>query len=553
MALSDIVDVQITAATRFPTRLGFGTPMVAGFTTAFADRVRTVSQLAEVLALGGDLTDKHPIYLEVQALFAQNPRPLNAKIGRRAGVPSQSIRLTPANVAEGHETTVTVGGVPFSFTSTATATVAEITAALEQLMNPDADAILATGGTSAAAPQVILPAGFDGVIGLGQLAPPRNLTITFSASVDWDASTFTVTGKDAAGRTITEDFAIPEDGGGLVTGAKLFATVTQFDIAAQTGAGGTYTVGVGKIFANADLEVTATDNVTSLTIAADNLGDWFPFNGFDTRLEVKDLTAEPAVTLATDLAAMNLEDSDWYGLIIADAQSQSQIEPAATWIETAGKLYVAHTFDTDVTQDTSADVASVLQLSSIFRTSLIYHRNAAGTCPDAAWMGSVFPRDPGSVTWEFQELTGVVVDSLNSDQITELRSKNASYYVRVRGFNVTLYSRTAAGEWMDVVRFIDKLKDDVGVDVFALLASLPKVPFTAGGISAIGGAVRGVGIRGQRIGGLDPDQELIVITPILAALDPSDIVNRILRDVTFNWRLAGAIHAAEIRGNVSSV
>lgn len=552
MALSDIVDVQITADTRFPTRLGFGTPLVAGYTTAFVDRVKTVAQLSEVLALGGDLTATHPIYLEIEALFSQNPRPKTAKIGRRAGTPSQSITLTPTNVVESHETTVTIGGVPFTFVSTVTATVAEITAALELLINPDADAILASGGVSAAAPQVILPVSFDGVIGSGALAPPRNLTITFSASADWDASTFVVTGKDAAGRTITEDFAIPEDVGGLVIGAKLFASVTQFDIPTQTGAAGTYTVGVGKIFANADLEVTATDNVTSLTVAADNLGDWFAFNGFDSRLTVKDATAEPAITLATDLAAINLEDRDWYGLLVADGQSQPQIEAAATWVETAKKFYIAHTFDTDVTEDTSADVASVLQLSSIFRTSILYMRNAAGSFPAGAWMGSVFPLDPGSVTWEFQELTGVLVDSLNADEITELRAKNASYYTRVRGFNITQYSRTAAGEWMDVVRFIDKLTDDIGVDVFALLASLPKVPFTAGGISAVGGAVRGAGIRGIRIGGLAP-QELIVNLPLLADLDPADIVNRLLKDVTFNWTLAGAIHAAEIRGNVSSV
>lgn len=557
MSLSDIVDVQITADTRFPTRLGFGTPLVIGFLTGFVDRVKTVSGTSELAALGivEDDQQSGKVFDAVKAIFSQNPRPKRIKIGRRLGAPSQSIKLTPTDPTEDNVTTVTIGGVPFTFTSTVAATIAEITAGLTLLINPDLDAIILTG-VSAAAPQVLTGASLDGVIGTAAIAPPRNLVMTFDASVDWDPTTMVVTGKDAAGRTITEDFAIETST--TATGAKLFASVTQIDIPTQTGAGGTFTGGVGKIFANAELEITATDNATDLDVAADNVGDWYPFTGFDLRLEVDDQTAEPGITLGTDLAAMTLEDADWYGLIVADGQSQAQIESAAAFVETNKKFYIAHSFDTNVTQDTTLDVASQLQLSAFFRSKVIYMRQAAGTFPDAAWMGSVFPRDPGSVTWEFQELTGVVVDtldpgSLNADIITELRAKNVSYYLNVRGFRVTLHSKTAAGEFMDVVRFIDFLTDAIGVDVFAFLLSLPKTPFTTIGIAGVGGAVKAVGRRGQRIGGLSLDQDLTVVTPDLADLDPADVANRILKDVTFNWILAGAIHAAEIRGNVSSV
>ena len=557
MALSDIVDVQITADTRFPTRLGFGTPLIIGFLTGFVDRVKTVADPDELAALGivEDDQESGKVFAAVGAAFTQNPRPPRVKIGRRVGAPSQSIKLTPTLPVESHVTTVTIGGVTFSFTSTVTATVAEITAALTLLINPDPDAIIVTG-VSAAAPQVLVAVDFDGVIGAGAISPARNLTFTFDSSLDWDPTTMVVTGKDAAGRTITEDFAIATST--TATGAKLFASVTQIDIPTQTGAGGTFTGGVGKIFSNAELEITASDNTTDMDVAADNVGDWYPFGDFDTKLTVKDSTAEPATTLATDLAAMQLEDPDWYGLIVADGQSQAQIEAAAAFVETNKKFYVAHSFDTDVSQDTTVDVASQLQLSAFFRSKIIYMRQTAGQFPDAAWMGSVFPRDPGSVTWEFQELTGVTVDvlgpgGLNADIITNLRAKNASWYENVRGFRVTLNSKTAAGEFMDVVRFIDKLSDDIGVDVFAFLAGLPKVPFTAAGISGVAGAVRAAGRRGQRIGGLSLDQELIVNQPALADLDPADIANRKIKDVTFNWILAGAIHAAEIRGNVSNV
>lgn len=550
--LTAIVDVQVTAETRFPTRKGFGTPLIAAYLTGFVDRVKTVSQTSELAALGiveGN-GESGKVFAAVQAMFAQNPRPQRVKIGRRAGAPSQSIRLTPTDPVEGHETTVTIGGVPFAFTSTVTATVNEITTALELLINADVDAILATGATSAAI-QTLTGVALDGAIGTGALTPPRNVTLVLDAHADWDATTAVVTGKDAAGRTISEDFAIPDNGGATVTGAKLFASVSQIVIPAQSGVGGTFTAGVGTIFSNAELEVTASDDTTHLTIAADNLGDWFSFNGFDSRLEALDLTAEPATTLATDLAAMNLEDSDWYGLTIADAQSQPQIEPAATWAETVDKFYLAHSFDTIVTQDTDTDVASQLQLAAVQHTKVHFQRNGSGLFPDAGWMAVVFPNDPGSVTWEFKEIALVTVDSLNTDQITELRAKNASYYVRVRGKNVTQYSRMAGGEWMDVIRFISWVVEEVGVDVFDELSSGLKTPFTGGGISSVVGRVRNVGRKGQRVGGLDPNQELIVVGPELADLDPADIANRELKGVTFDWRLAGAIHFARIRGNVS--
>lgn len=547
MSLSDIVDAQITAATRFPSRLGFGTPLVLAYLTGFADRMRTVADTDELAALGIVQNDQQTgkVYAAVAAAFAQNPRPPVVKIGRRVGAPSQSIRLTPTDPAEGHVTTVTIGGVVFSFTSTATETVAEITAALTLLINADADAILATGASSASA-QVLT--SFDGVIGAGAISPPRNLTLAFDSSVDWDPTTVTVTGKDSAGRTITEDFSAATDAS--LTGAKIFASVTQIDVPIQTGAGGTFTVGVGSIFANAELEITATDNTTSLTVAADNVGDWYSFAGFDSRLEVKDLTAEPATTLATDLAACNLEDSDWYCLEVADGQSQAQIEAAAAWVETAKKFYVAHSFDTDCTQDVDTDVASQLQLSSIFRTHVHYQRNGSGVFPALAWAAVVLPRDPGSITWEFKEASGVPVDTLNSDQVRNLTAKNASRYVRIRSKNVMLGSKTAAGEWMDVVRFIDWLVDEVSVDVFDEISGSPKKAFTRGGISAVVGRVRNVGRRGQAIGGLDPDAEIVVVEPALADLVPSDIADRELKGITFNWRLAGAIHAVEIRGTV---
>jgi len=107
----------------------------------------------------------------------------------------------------------------------------------------DPDAILETGASSAS-PQTITASSLDGVIGADYLPVPAQLDFTFSSSTDWDATTATITGVDADGTLITEVISIPEDGNAVVTTTASFWAVTEIFIPAQTGAGGTFTVGV---------------------------------------------------------------------------------------------------------------------------------------------------------------------------------------------------------------------------------------------------------------------------------------------------------------------
>lgn len=115
----------------------------------------------------------------------------------------------------------------------------------------DADAIIATGASTAGT-QTLITTSLDGVIGQGEIYPPRNLTMTFSSHADWDATTATITGTDENGVSQTENFSIPNGGNATVTGSTKFRTVTSVAIPAQSGTGGTFTVGVGSLLGAAD-------------------------------------------------------------------------------------------------------------------------------------------------------------------------------------------------------------------------------------------------------------------------------------------------------------
>lgn len=109
----------------------------------------------------------------------------------------------------------------------------------------DVDAIVATGGASAATAQTVQTTALNGVVGQGLISPPKNITLTLSSSSDWDATTAVLLGEDEDGRVIEEDFVIPNNGNATVTGNKIFSKVTSLTIPAQTGTGGTFTLGTG--------------------------------------------------------------------------------------------------------------------------------------------------------------------------------------------------------------------------------------------------------------------------------------------------------------------
>jgi len=135
-----------------------------------------------------------------------------------------------------------------------------------------ATAILATGGASAATPQTISGAALNGAIGATTMRQARSVTVTLSSHTDWDASTAILTGKGVNGETITESLTIPNNGNATLTSTNLYTAVTSLYIPAQTGAGGTFTMGIGDalgpINACAAGIVTFSPSRSSLTISA---------------------------------------------------------------------------------------------------------------------------------------------------------------------------------------------------------------------------------------------------------------------------------------------
>lgn len=128
MALSDIVSISISANTVVPSRVGFGTPLILDYNSRFTDKLtRVYTSTIAMLADGFLVTD--PAYKMAQAIFNQNPKVTQVRVGRTTHAPTQVIKLTPI-AHDTHLYTVNINGTDKTFTSDGSATAAEIVTGL---------------------------------------------------------------------------------------------------------------------------------------------------------------------------------------------------------------------------------------------------------------------------------------------------------------------------------------------------------------------------------------------------------------------------------------
>ena len=126
--------------------------------------------------------------------------------------------------------------------------------------------------------------------------------------------------------------------------------------------------------------------------------------------------------------------------------------------------------------------------------------------------------------------------------------------------SITQNGKVAAGEWIDVIRFRDWLEEEIKVNVFNLLINRDKVPYTDAGIAAIEARIRQALELGQTRGGIAPteyDEDgnenpgYVLTVPLASSISANQKASRVLTDVRFTARLAGAIHVVEITGSLT--
>jgi hypothetical protein len=119
----------------------------------------------------------------------------------------------------------------------------------------DVDAIIATIASSASIQTLDSSVEVDGATGLTEMSPARKLTLVLSSHADWDATNASITFYNERDELVTETLAIPNGGNATVTTSDTAKQFVSLVIPAQSGTGGTATVGVAAI----DASITLSD------------------------------------------------------------------------------------------------------------------------------------------------------------------------------------------------------------------------------------------------------------------------------------------------------
>ena len=109
MALSSIVDVQITRQTRSVSQAGFGTMLIAGLNATFPERIRFYE---DPEAVAEDFATSNEEYKAAVAAFSQSPRPTRIAIGKLSALVAGVWTLDfNQDFGAGDSASVTVNGI----------------------------------------------------------------------------------------------------------------------------------------------------------------------------------------------------------------------------------------------------------------------------------------------------------------------------------------------------------------------------------------------------------------------------------------------------------
>ena len=158
--------------------------------------------------------------------------------------------------------------------------------------------------------------------------------------------------------------------------------------------------------------------------------------------------------------------------VVANAETDQDIESVNNWVSQYRKVAFAQTNSENVKNDAQDDIATTLKEKKAGRTAIYYH-----ALPDeglACAVASILASYPiGGKTASFKKPTGITVDKLTDTEEGHLKDKNVNFYVPYIG-GAGDYSTRYLTSDNGVTSSGDEIQKIIGIDrtVLSLQASL---------------------------------------------------------------------------------
>lgn len=282
----------------------------------------------------------------------------------------------------------------------------------------------------------------------------------------------------------------------------------------------------------------------------------------DFTLELADATGEVESAVSTLQRAVGM--SGWYVACPAGIDAK-QYEEMAAYIETQEKMMVYTELGFFGEEENKPTVGPVY-----FRTGWVYGRETtdqpdeeippANRYINVAFAAKWLNYSSGSETTAFKTLASVYPSALTTTEMKAIEEGNGNYFITVGSKNITMNGKVAAGEWADIIRFRDWLKNDMQLRVVNLFVTNTKIPYTDPGIALVQNQMMASLKAGQDAGGIAPEEfdedgnsipGYQTSVPIASSLTAAEKASRKLKKCKFKARLAGAIHFAELKGSLT--
>jgi len=252
-----------------------------------------------------------------------------------------------------------------------------------------------------------------------------------------------------------------------------------------------------------------------------------------------------------------LETDGWY-VICPAGIGDDEFEQIAKWTEAQAKLFAYTFLSTD-------DPVSDVYYRSHGWCGLTLDNDLPDEVPESnlylhvALTARCLSFPAGSETWHLKQLAAVSPSFLSGTLKKKLIDGHSNFFAQYAGRNVSVNGQVRAGEWIDIIRGRDWLKNEMQLRVFNLLLEHSKLPYLNEKIALVENemiaALKMAQVRGLVAGDeYGADGKLIdgftVTVPNAADMTATQRQSRLLEECVFSARLAGAIHAVKLRGTL---
>ena len=255
-------------------------------------------------------------------------------------------------------------------------------------------------------------------------------------------------------------------------------------------------------------------------------------------------------TAAAAMADVLLVNKDWRHLIVInegeDAANYTELITAFEALD--GKLLFI---------GLPVDDSTSITVTGLRRTVLFYcDPTDEYPVPVAALVGEIAGRTAGSFTYKNLVLSGITAQELTDTQLDNIHKKGGITFISKAGDNVTSEGMVAGGEYIDVIDTEDYIVQQLAYKTQKLLNNAAKVPFDNNGIAMLESVAVDV-LQGAFNDGLiaireDGSPDYTVQYALNEDCNDKDRANRRYLGGSFAFRLAGAIHYAEITGTITA-